>query len=358
MATLRINTAPIIDNIKRLSTYLSAHDVQWTLVAKVLNGHRAALEALLTSEAMNGVHSIADSRLSGIRTMKAIRPDIRTMYIKPPAVELADDVVQYADVSLNSSLTTIQALNDAAAAHNTTHRIIIMVELGELREGIVRDDLLDFYDAVFELPHVEVIGLGSNLGCMHGVEPNYDKMVQLCLYQQLIEASFNRELPLVSGTSSIGLPHVGTHKLPDGVNHLRIGEAAFFGTSPLHHDKVLDLSSDTFVFAANIIEKARKDPEPEGVINDANIGHTAQPVATDRRTDRCITDFGLLDVDVDNLTPVDEGVQFAGTTSDMTVFDVSLSDTSYAVGDRIAFRPNYMATAHLMLSKYMDKAVG
>lgn len=99
-------------------------------------------------------------------------------------------MLEYADISLNTSLTTIQALNESAKKANKIHKIIIMVELGELREGVKITELVSFYEKVFNLSNIDVIGIGSNLGCMYGVEPNYDKLLQLSLYQDLIAAKF------------------------------------------------------------------------------------------------------------------------------------------------------------------------
>ena len=139
---------------------------------------------------------------------------MRTIYIKPPAKIYADDLVKYADISLNSSFSTIIALNEAAKKAKKTHDIIIMVELGELREGVKRSDIMNFYEKVFNLSNIDVIGIGSNLGCMYGVEPSYDKLLQLVLYKELISAKFNKELKYISGGTSITLPLIEMGTLP------------------------------------------------------------------------------------------------------------------------------------------------
>ena len=47
----------------------------------------------------------------------------------------ADKVVEYADISLNSELETIRALSKEALIKGRSHNIILMVDLGDLREG-------------------------------------------------------------------------------------------------------------------------------------------------------------------------------------------------------------------------------
>lgn len=217
------------------------------------------------------------------------------------------------------------------------------------------------FTKVFELPNIEVIGLGSNLGCMYGIEPTYDKLLQLSLFKQLLEQMFNKKIPLISGGSSITLPLINKKLVPKSINHFRIGESAFFGTSPLDNKRFQKLSTDTFRFNANIIELEEKNNMPDGIISEASIGHTSETDIEQPsfKTYRAILDFGILDVDVNDVEPKDDNVEFIGTTSDMTVYDIGRNINAqlkqkYMVGKKICFKPNYMAVARLMNSKFID----
>ncbi|MFT5147314.1 MAG: putative amino acid racemase, partial [Polaribacter sp.] len=225
MAELLISTKKIQNNIKYLSEYFEANNILWSLVTKVFSGDKEFLKHVLTDEVIKKIDSIGDSRLTSLKNLKEVNPGMRTIYIKPPAKMYADDIVKYADISLNSSFTTIKALNEAAKKANKEHQIIIMVELGELREGVKRTELMSFYETVFQLSNIEVIGIGSNLGCMYGIEPTYDKLLQLSLYKELISAKFNKELKYISGGTSITLPLVENNAVPSDINHFRVGEA-------------------------------------------------------------------------------------------------------------------------------------
>lgn len=363
MAELIIHTERVKSNIKFLSAYFKKHNIEWSLITKVFSGDPDFLEQILTPDVIEGIHSIGDSRLTSLKNIKSVNPDIRTIYIKPPAKVYADDLVKYADISLNSSFTTILAINEAAKKVDKIHQIVIMVELGELREGVNRADILDFYAKVFELSNIEVIGIGSNLGCMYGVEPSYDKMLQLSLYKELISAKFNKKLPYISGGTSITLPLVDNETIPKDINHFRIGEAAFFGKTPLTNSRFKDLNTETFLFSANIIELEEKEKVPDGIINEANIGHTANYSEKDLNTTsgKAILDFGILDVDKENIDAMQgDDLKFVGITSDMLVLDIGDNKTEegkkkYNVGDKIQFIPNYMAVARLLNSKFIDK---
>lgn len=362
MAELIIHTEKIKNNIKNLSYYFEKEGIEWSLITKVFSGDKEFLKNILTDDVIEKINSIGDSRLTSLKNLKEVNPDMRTIYIKPPASRYAEDVVEYADISLNSSFETIEALNEAAKKAGKVHKVIIMVELGELREGVNRDDIMDFYSRVFNFSNIDVIGIGSNLGCMYGVEPTYDKLMQLSLYKELISAKFNKELKYISGGTSITLPLIAQGTVPRDINHFRIGEAAFFGTSPLDNKPFNQLSDKTFEFSANIIELEEKKLVPEGVIGDANIGHTAEFDESNpgKMSNKAIVDFGLLDVDQNDLEFVDEGLTFVGITSDMMVIDLGDNldeegNQKFHVGSQLKFVPNYMGVARLLSSKFIDK---
>lgn len=358
MATLTIHSARIIENIRKLNDYLESNKINWTLITKMLNGYKPILEKLLKNDEIKRLHSIGDARISNLKNIKEIRPDIVTMYIKPPAFNQVKNVIKYADISLNSNIQTLEKLNEEAGRAGILHRVVIMIEMGELREGILRENILNFYKRAFDMDNIEIIGIGTNLGCMYGVEPTYDKLIQLSLYKQLIESMFGKKLELVSGGSSITLPLIARKKVPNEVNHFRIGETAFLGVSPLNGKKFKNLSTTAFDFTGEILEFEKKGNVPDGTIGNAAIGQTSGFDSNDYHESwRCIVDFGEIDVDVNNLKVKDNKLNFVGTTSDMTVFDMAEDSKKYGVGDRVHFQPNYMAVARLTNSKYMTTIV-
>ncbi len=358
---MTVKTDNIIKNIDRLHEILKQRGACISLTTKLLCGNKRVLQKLVTPEIISKVHSFADSRLSSIKKIKKINSDAKTMYIKPPARNLIKSIVEFADISMNSSFSTIKSLDEEARRQEKVHEIIIMIEMGELREGILRENIVDFYENIFELENIKVIGIGTNLGCMYGIEPTFDKLIQLTLYKELLEAKFNKSIDLISGGSSITLPLMDKGKMPPKVNHFRIGEAIFFGVSPLENKRFDNLSEDTFEFEANVIELEKKSSVPDGTVSDASIGHISKN-NTKGDSYRAIVDYGILDVDYKHLKPKDKEVKFFGTTSDMTVYDIGDNKTpkggrKYIVHSRLKFKPDYMAVARLMNSKFIDKNV-
>ena len=48
MAELQINISEIRNNIKKLSTYLKAHNIQWSLITKVFSGDTEFMEQIFS----------------------------------------------------------------------------------------------------------------------------------------------------------------------------------------------------------------------------------------------------------------------------------------------------------------------
>ncbi len=359
MAKLKIHTDRVINNIKKINDLMEKHDKQWTLVTKVLGGHKETLKKILNSEELLRTHSIGDSRVSSLKNIKKIRPDLVTLYLKPPGKSYIKNVVKYSDISLNTDYSTIKALNEESKRQKKKHRVMIMIEMGELREGVVRDKFLDFYEKVFKMSNINIIGLGTNLGCMYGIEPTFDKLIQLSLYKQLIESRFNKKLKLISGGSSITLPLLKKNKVPKAVNHMRIGEAVFLGTSPLTTKKFSTLSTNAFEMYSHIVELEKKESRPDGVIGDGNVGHAELSSDSEKLKNefKAVLDFGVVDVDVKTIKPKNKNVNFIGTTSDLTVYSLGKNSRNYKTGDYIKFNPSYMAVARLMNSKFIEKQV-
>ncbi len=360
MAQLNIHSDRIIENINTISNFMEQNARQWSLVVKVLGNDKTVLSRLLLDPAIRRTHSVAASHWKTLKVVKEIDPTLRTMFIKPPTSRNAMQIVRYADISFNTTMSTIQALDAAAAKQGKQHEVIVMIEMGELREGIKREGLIPFYKRIFKFPNVKVIGIGTNLGCMYGIKPTYDKLIQLVLYEQLIEAKFKQNLELVSGASSITLPLLEKGKIPIGVNHFRIGEAAFLGTSPLNNQPVLDLNTNAFTFDANILELYRKDSQPDGIRSEGAVGHTPEfEEQTEERSSsfKAVVDFGILDVDADYLLPEDENVVFFGNSSDLTVYDLGDNPHHYKTGDMLRFKLKYLAVAKLMYSRFVEKVI-
>jgi predicted amino acid racemase len=355
MAYIELYSEKLKHNLNFLDYLFSLHGKDWGVVTKLLCGNKNFLNELLSM----GLKEVHDSRISNLKTIKSINPDVQTVYIKPPAKRVIKSLVKYADVSFNTEYETIQMISSEAEKQNKDHKIIIMVEMGDLREGVLGEDLIDFYDKIFELPNIEVIGLGTNLNCLNGVMPSHDKLIQLSLYKQLIETKFNKKIRWVTAGSSVTIPLLLKKLVPAGNNHFRVGETLFFGNNLITGKTIKGMKSDVFRLYAQIIELNEKPLVPIGELGTNVAGESLEFNEKDigKTTYRAILDLGLLDIEIKNIFPVDKSQDFAGASSDMIVLDLGHNRRKYKVGDFISFKLNYMGVLSILNSNYIEKKV-
>lgn len=354
MAQITLNKKSLAQNYKYLNELFTKHDIEWAPVLKLLCGNKKYLEFVLSL----GDQQVCDARLSNLKAIKAIDPNKETIYIKPPAKRSISSVVKYADVSFNTEISTIKWLSEEAQKQNKVHRIIIMIELGDLREGIMGDELINFYKQVFELPNIKVVGIGSNLNCLSGVMPSKDKLIQLSLYEQLIEAKFNQKIIGVTGGSSVMIPLLLKKQIPKGINHFRVGETLFFGNDLFTGERLPKMKDDVFRLHAEVVEITEKPVVPYGVMEANPSGEIVEVNTEDygRTHKRAILDMGLLDISsADFLHPIDEDLTIIGGSSDMLVIDINTSSQKYKVGDLVSFKMDYMGALRVMNSTYIEK---
>ena len=356
MAFLKLYRNKLQENYNYLDQLFKERNITWGVVSKLLCGNVIYLEELIKL----GVTEIHDSRISNLKKIKKLNPKIQTVYIKPPSKRNIEKIVKYADISFNTEIYTIQLLSEEAKRQNKTHGIIIMIEMGDLREGVLGEELLSFYEQVFSLPNVEIRGIGTNLNCLSGVMPTQDKLIQLSLYKQLIEAKFNVIIPWVSGGTSVAVPLLLKNARPMAVNHFRIGEALFFAKNLFTGETFENMHNDVFKLYAEIIEITEKPNNPIGELGE-NVAGNAYEI--DKNVDlsatslRAILDFGLLDMQPQYLSPTDESITIIDSSSDMTVIDISNSKNKYNIGDLVSFDLQYMGALYLLNSDYIEKVV-
>ncbi len=355
MSRVVINLDALKHNLSVVGSWMDQHEGKWIVVTKALCGHEESLEALR----MMGVEAVGDSRLDNLKTVAGIMPGADTWYLRGPSTSAVEDVVTYTSVSLNSEIDTIGNLNAAAGARDKVHGIVIMVELGDLREGILPGGLVKFYEEVFNLSHIDVLGIGANLGCLAGAVPTVDQLMQLVLYRELLELKFQQRLPYISAGTTAVIPLLLDGQLPDAVNHFRIGEALFLGTDLINGGTLPYLRDDVVTLEAEISEIKEKGLVP--MVETAAVSRFGENNGPDsapgQRGYRALVNIGHLDTDVDGLMPVEPGHHIAGASSDITVVNLGEDPGGLSVGDTIRFKANYSGLLRLMSGKYIEKVV-
>ncbi len=354
MAVLKLYRDKLKHNYNHLDQVFKQHNIDWGIVTKLLCGEEKYLKEVVAL----GIKEIHDSRVTNLKAIKKVAPQVQTVYIKPAPKKSIPEIIEFADVSFQTELEIIRLLSEEAVRQQKLHKIIIMIEMGDLREGVMGDELIDFYEQVFELPGISVIGLGANFNCLHGVMPTQDKLIQLSLYKQIIEAKFNLKIPWVSGGTSVTIPLLFNHQMPKGINHFRIGEALFFGLNLFTGETFEGMHDDVLELCAEIIELTEKPMIPSGIMaeNPSGDSYEIDESLYGKKSHRAILDIGLLDVNPKFLIPKKD-MSVVGASSDMLVVELGENEHNFKVGDVLRFSLRYMGALSILNSRYINKEI-
>jgi predicted amino acid racemase len=347
---ITIDLDKIEHNTRTIVGLCKQHGITVTGVTKGTCGHPEVAKAMLRG----GVSAIGDSRMQNIYRLKTA--GIRTSYmlVRVPPLSDVDAVVELVDLSLNSELAVLAGLADAARRRRRVHEVIIMADLGDLREGVWPDDLVPFVREAHKLVGIHLVGLGTNLGCFGGVVPSEDNMNQLLKQAREIETTFDLALTWISGANSSALEFIAEGRMPKRINHARIGEAILLGRETTHRRSWPDTFQDAFVLHAEVLELKQKPSVPLGERTEDAFGR--HPDFEDRANmARALLNVGREDIDVEGLVPTDPRVRILGASSGYLVVDVTPTVGAVRVGDELSFSLNYGALLAAMTSEYVNK---
>ena len=300
-----------------------------------------------------GARALGESRLENAERLRNAGLTAPIWLLRAPPPEHAGETVQLTDVSLQSELETMVALENAAAAAGRRHAIVAMVDLGDLREGMLPDELPAFLERVNAMDHIDIAGIGVNLTCYGAIVPDEVNLGRLAELAAQSEKQLGRPL-LVSGGNSGSIGMVISGRMPAAVDTLRIGETILLGVDTLTRERTLDLHLDAITVSAPVIECLVKPSLPQGTsAQDAFGGFPTFTDRGDRR--RAICALGRQDAPPEGLAPVDARVEVLGASSDHLILDVDAMERPPALGEAITFVPTYAATLQLFTSPYVHK---
>jgi Predicted amino acid racemase len=296
---LEIHPDRIAQNARAVIALCHEHGAQVAAVTKVVCAHPAVVNALVAG----GADMVADSRIRNLQAMADAGIDRPLMLLRIPAPSRAADVVRCANVTLNSNLGTIELLSESAVLHGVRHQVIVMVDVGDLREGVWPDRAIEIVRGAAKLRNIEVIGLGCNLACYGGVIPTRENMTALVGIRDRCREETGLDLNLLSGGNSANLPLLASGQMPWEINHFpdRRGDRP----RPERHrpEPLAGTRQDTFKMVAEVVEVERKPSMPIGERGQDAFGGT--PEFEDRGVRlRAICNLGRQDVVVDGIEPL------------------------------------------------------
>jgi len=352
---LEIDTQLVYNNARILRRLCLEKGIEPTAVIKGFNGIDYITEAIVRA----GYRCIASSRIPHLKAVKDRGYEVETLALRIPMLSEVEELVAYCDISLNSEPQTLRAIDAESARQGKVHKVILMRDLGDLREGLI--DRARFYEVAImieqELPHVMLYGVGANLTCYGSVIPTTKNLSELVKDAFEVEQRISRKLDVVSGGSTSSLPLLIKGGMPQGVNNLRIGEALVVPCDLLDYWQcdVPGLSNATMTLKTEIIEIGEKPTKPIGKQGVNGMG-TKREYENKGIRRRALLAIGVFDVgDYEKLIPVDPGVTLLGGSSDHLIADIQESKQAYMLGDTVAFELRYksmlFATGNPLIKK-------
>lgn len=345
---IEIDLGKVEQNARVLVNRLGRRGIQVTGVTKATLGSPDVARAMLRG----GIKRLADSRIDNLEALAEAGIRVPMTLLRAPDPAWADRAVAVADVSLVSDLDVAYALSAAAGRRGSDHGIVLMVELGDLREGVMARDALDLARIVSRTRHLRLVGIGANLACRSGVIPGDDQMQELSSIAGLIAGKLGLPDLLVTGGNSANLAWALGRGSVGRVNDLRLGEAILLGTDPLTRTAIDGLHGDAFTVVGAVIESMEKPSSPWGAAGHPALGAVNLP--RERGTViQTIVSLGEQDVDARGLTPP-AGITVLAASSDHLVLE---TPTRLMAGTELRFGVDYSCLLRAMTSPFVAERV-
>lgn len=349
---LRVHLDIIEKNMRAIVVRCAKHGMSVWGVTKGLSAPAELARRL----AGTGITAIADSRMLNIKRMRNAGVELPFALIRIPMRSELEEVVEYADYSLVSDMGTLAALAAIASAKKKMHKAVLMVDVGDLREGFWHDESECVARDIKRLaPALTIAGVGVNFACAGGVLPSRENLMSLVRFGQTLENALGVELEIYSGGATTGsLAGLEGELFPKEINNLRIGEGYLLGIDSSSGADLPWLDSEAIELEAELVEVRVKPTKPVGEIGRDAFGNVISFEDRGRRL-RGILALGRQDVRIDSLTPLEEGVKILTASSDHLLVDLEDCLAKPSVGDILKFRPGYAGMLSLSTSPYVTK---
>jgi predicted amino acid racemase len=346
---LEVDLHKIRHNAKAIIGMCRQKGIEVVGVPKGASGIPQVAKAMLDG----GVRSLADARIRNIDKLRKSGLGSDIMMLRLPRISSAAEVVQKTEASLNSELSIIRSLVKESQKAGKPHGIIYMVDVGDLREGVLYTRAMGAVAHILAIKGINFLGIGTNVGCYGGVIPTEKNMGLLVEIARNIKNRYAVEFPVISvgGTNCLTLIRSG--KMPSEVNQVRIGEGILLGRDSSQDAILEDTFQDAFVLAAEIVELKQKPSVPIGAVGRDAFGNL--PFFANRGVrKRALISLGKQDVLLSGLIPVDRHIKILGGSSDYFILDISDSERQYSIGDEVRFNLKYPGLLSVTTSPYVS----
>ncbi len=345
MPRLEIILAQIEQNARILSELYATRGVSLMGVSKAVLGDPAIAQAMI----QGGVNFIADSRLENLARMRKAGLKTQLVLLRT-ALSQAEAVVRVADISLNTEFATLKCLSYHAEQQRRQHQVIVMVELGDLREGVMPCDLPQFIQQTLSLPNLKLVGIGCNLACYGAIKPNERNMAKLSQIVSDLERKFGLDLRIHSGGNSANYQWFKTAQSLGNINNIRLGESILLGCDTANSNAIPGLHHQAFQLVAEVIESKAKPSLPWGEVCQDAFGSV--PQFRDRGSEqRTIVALGKQDIASGSLQSKQQ-LDILGASSDHLILS---GQQPFPIGQELQFSLDYGGLLAAMTSPFVEK---
>ena len=346
MTQLIVNLKKLRHNIQFLVQYCDTLGLE---IMGILKGPGIA-PPLILELISNGIDNLGFSDLPAEKTHNKVFSK-KPVLITLPSIHEISDMIQYFGTSLNSQISVIKKINDALIEQNRSHNIILMVDTGDLREGVQPESVLDVVKQIHEIKdrRFEFSGIGTNLGCCAGMMPNEQNINTMQELAVQIETQSGIPVKTVSIGGSVFLEWLKTNHLPDKINQIRLGEAVLLGNIPTIDKKHKDLYDDGFILRSDVLETSEKRVDYSDNLGKDALGNKHEFKYTGMRK-RAIMNFGISATYPLGLQPLADGLDIVSVNSNYTIIDFTNSQVNLKPGDFVDFKMNYLSLLQSFVS--------
>lgn len=350
---LKIDLNKLDSNATALGKVLRNAGCSMMIVTKSFCAYPDIVQKIVKNEYIT---YLADSRVQNLKSYGEVSK--KKVLLRIPMLSEVEEVVRYADISFNSELKTIRELDREAKQQHKKHAIVLMIDLGDLREGIFyreEEEIFTTVESILKLEQIELFGIGVNLTCYGAIIPKYDNLSNLIEIARKVEEKFSLKLQMITGGNSSSYYLIEEGKLPSGINNLRLGESFILGNDTAYGNKIEGTVDDAVILQAEIVELKEKPSLPIGEIGRDAFGQIPHYEDKGIRK-RAILAIGKQDTDLDGMIPLDPELEILGGSSDHLIVDVTDCSTDYQVGDILGFKLEYGALLRAFTGPYVEKS--
>lgn len=355
---LVIDLNKLKNNIDKVKMICDAEGIELAGIVKGCNGLIPCVEQFERA----GCRWIGSSRLEQLEPLRNEGIQAELLLVRIPMLSEAEEVVRICDYSLNSEMAVIRELNKYAGIYDKKHHVILMEDLGDLREGFW--DKEEMVDAALmienEMHNLHLAGIGVNVGCYGSIMATTEKLQEIVDSAEMIENKIGRELEIISGGATSSLMRVMDGNMPKRINMLRVGEGILlaYDLPALYGYDMENMYQDVFTLRGEVIEVKDKPSHPVGEIGFDAFGHKIQYEDRGIRR-RALLAMGKLDYGhPDEIRCRTKGIEILGASSDHTILDIQElvnSGGDLKVGDIVEFDINYLSMVYVTSSDNIKK---